>query len=42
MKRKTVIKMNPIQFEAAVENDTMQIPEQFKTSVRDDKVQVTF
>jgi hypothetical protein len=33
--------MSAIQFEAIVENDTIRIPEQFRTSVRKGKVQVT-
>jgi hypothetical protein len=33
--------VSAIQFEAVVENDTIQIPEQFRTSVRKGKVQVT-
>jgi hypothetical protein len=33
--------VSAIQFEAIVENDTIRIPEQFRTSVRKGKVQVT-
>jgi hypothetical protein len=38
---KEMIKMNAIQFEAVVENDTIRIPERFRTSIRKGKVQVT-
>jgi hypothetical protein len=33
--------MSAIQFETVVENDTIRIPEQFRTSVRKARVQVT-
>jgi hypothetical protein len=33
--------MSAIQFEAVVENDTIRIPEQFRTYIRKGKVQVT-
>jgi hypothetical protein len=33
--------MSAIQFETVVENDTIRIPEQFRTSVRKTRVQVT-
>jgi hypothetical protein len=36
-----MIKVNAIQFEAIVENNMIRIPEQFRTSVRKGKVQVT-
>jgi hypothetical protein len=36
-----MIIMSAIHFEAVVENDTIRIPEQFRTSVRKGKVQVT-
>jgi hypothetical protein len=36
-----VIVVSAIQFETVVENDTIRIPEQFRTSVRKGKVQVT-
>jgi hypothetical protein len=33
--------MSAIRFEAVVENDTIRIPEQFRTYIRKGKVQVT-
>jgi hypothetical protein len=38
---KEVVEMNAIQFEAIIENNTIQIHERFKTSIHKDKVQVT-
>jgi hypothetical protein len=35
------VKMSAIQFDAVVENGTIRIPEQFRTSVRKGKVRVT-
>jgi hypothetical protein len=41
MDAEEMIKVSAIQFEAVVEDDTIRIPEQFRTSIRKGKVHVT-